>query len=138
MSPRFACPGVVALLLVVGSTGHPADTSQAADSLGYHLPRSFRVGATARLVAHADLNGDGKEDLILAGNTPRMQERAVEIFEGNGDGTFREGITIELQNPTRAMVVADVNGDGKPDLILLHPGVAVLLNTTPSPGAPVS
>ena len=138
MSPRFACPGVVALLLVVGSIGHPADTSQAADSLGYHLPRSFRVGATARLVAHADLNGDGKEDLILAGNTPRMQERAVEIFEGNGDGTFREGITIELQNPTRAMVVADVNGDGKPDLILLHPGVAVLLNTTPSPGAPVS
>jgi hypothetical protein len=96
------------------------------------------VGATARLIAHADLNGDGKEDLILAGQTLRMQERGLQILEGNGDGTFRQGITINLQNPTRAMVVADVNGDGKPDLILLHPGVAIFLNTTPSPGAPVS
>ncbi len=96
------------------------------------------MGAAARLVAHADLNGDGKEDLIFAGQSPRQQERAVEILEGNGDGTFREGITIELQNPTLAIAVADLNGDGKPDLILLHPGVGFLLNTTPHPGAPVS
>jgi len=134
---RFACSGLVALLLV-GSAGHPPDTSQVADSLGYHLPRSFPVGATARLIAHADLNGDGKEDLILAGQTARMQERGLQILEGNGDGTFREGVTIDLQNPTRAIAVADVNGDGKPDLILLHPGVGILLNTTPYPGAPVS
>ena len=138
MSPRFTCSGLLALLVVVGSAGHAPDTSQVADSLGYHLPWSFRVGDTARLVAHADLNGDGKEDLILAGQSPRSQERGVEILEGNGDGTFREGVTIDLQNPTRAMVVADVNGDGKPDLILLHPGVGILLNTTPYPGTPVS
>ncbi len=132
------CCGVLASLLMWASTSLPSDLSRVPDSLGYHLPYSFPVATTARLMTHADLNGDGKEDLILAGQSSHMRERAIQILEGNGDGTFSEGVTIELQNPTRAMVVADVNGDGKPDLILLHPGVTVLLNTTPSPGAPVS
>lgn len=138
MSLRPLWSDALALLLILSANGHPSDTLQKSPPLGYHLAQSFSVGATARLVAHADLNGDGKEDLVLAGETPRMRERAVEILEGNGDGTFREGVTIPLQNPTHAIVVADVNGDGKPDLILLHPGVAVLLNTTSGPGAPVS
>jgi FG-GAP-like repeat/FG-GAP repeat len=127
----------IALLLMFGRTGSSSNPPSP-DSLGYDLPRPFPVAASARLVSHADLNGDGKEDLILAGETQHMRERAVEILEGNGDGTFREGITIQVQNPIRAIVVADINGDGKPDLILLHPGVAVLLNTTPRRGAPVS
>jgi hypothetical protein len=138
MLSKYQCCGVLASFLVLASSSPPSDQPRVPDSLGYHLPYSFPVATTARLVAHADLNGDGKEDLILAGQTLHMRERAVQILEGTGDGTFREGITIELQNPTRAIAVADVNGDGKPDLILLHPGVAVLLNTTPSPGAPVS
>jgi hypothetical protein len=134
---RSGVPLSFLLILAAGTTGDSTSTP-VADSFGYRLPRSFSVGTTARLIAHADLNGDGKEDLVVAGQNQHMRERAIEILEGNGDGTFREGITIELQNPTAAMVVADVNGDGKPDLILLHPGVTVLLNTTPSPGAPVS
>jgi len=129
-----ACVLVVVLSVTGSSTGDP----HAVLSINYHLPRSFPVGAAARLVAHADLNGDGKEDLIFAGQSLHQRERAVEILEGNGDGTFREGVTINLQNPTLAIVMADLNGDGKPDLILLHPGVGILLNTTPYPGAPVS
>jgi len=129
-----ACALVVILIL----TGYSAGDSRAVPSFGYQLPLSFPVGTTARLVAHADLNSDGKEDLIFAGQSAHERERGVEILEGNGDGTFREGVTIDLQNPTRAIAVADVNGDGKPDLILLHPGVTVLLNTTPYSGAPIS
>jgi len=138
MLRRYQCCGALASFLVLVASSLTSDQSRAPDSLGYHLPYSFPVAATARLLAHADLNGDGKEDLILAGQSSHMRERAIQILEGNGDGTFKEGITIELQNPTRAVVVADVNGDGKPDLILLHPGVAVLLNTTTNPGEPVS
>jgi hypothetical protein len=132
------CTNASALVVVLILTGSPTRDSRAVPSFGYQLPLSFPVGPTARLVAHADLNGDGKEDLVFAGQSAHERERGVEILEGNGDGTFREGVTIDLQNPTRAIAVADVNGDGKPDLILLHPGVAVLLNTTPYAGAPVS
>jgi FG-GAP-like repeat/FG-GAP repeat len=126
------------LMLVLSATARTSDRFHAVPSIGYSLPLSFPVGAAARLVAHADLNGDGKEDLIFAGQTPRMQERTVEILEGNGDGTFHQGATINLQKPTLAIAIADLNSDGKPDLILLHPGVSILLNTTPHPGAPVS
>jgi FG-GAP-like repeat/FG-GAP repeat len=138
MLRRYQCCGVLTSFLVLAASSLTSDQSRSPDSLGYHLPYSFPVAATGRLLAHADLNGDGKEDLILAGQSSHMRERGIQILEGNGDGTFKEGITIVLQNPTRAVVVADVNGDGKPDLILLHPGVAVLLNTTANPGAPVS
>lgn len=138
MPNRRRCTNACALVVVLLSTGYSAGDSRTTPSFGYQLPLSFPVGTTARLVAHADLNGDGKEDLIFAGQSAHERQRGVEILEGNGDGTFREGVTIELQSPTRAIAVADVNGDGKPDLILLHPGVAVLLNTTPYPGAAVS
>ena len=106
-----------ALAVVLSLTGYSAGDSRAVPSFDYQLPQSFPVSATARLIAHADLNGDGKEDLILAGASAGMRERGLQILEGNGDGTFRAGVTIELQNPTKAIVVADVNGDGKPDLI---------------------
>lgn len=132
------CTNACALVVILILTGCPARDSRAVSSFSYQLPLSFPVGTTARLVAHADLNGDGKEDLVFAGQSEHERERGVEILEGNGDGTFREGVTIDLQNLTLAIAVADINGDGKPDLILLHPGVAVLLNTTPYPGAPVS
>ena len=127
-----------ALAVVLSLTGYSAEDSRAVPSFDYQLPLSFPVSATARLIAHADLNGDGKEDLILAGASAGMRERGLQILEGNGDGTFRAGATIELENPTKAVVVADVNGDGKPDLILLHPGVTVMLNTTARAGAPVT
>jgi hypothetical protein len=60
---------VCALAVVLTGTGFSAGDPHAVPSIGYHLPRSFPVGAAARLVTHADLNGDGKEDLIFAGQT---------------------------------------------------------------------
>ena len=56
-----------ALAVVLSLTGYSAEDSRAVPSFDYQLPLSFPVSATARLIAHADLNGDGKEDLILAG-----------------------------------------------------------------------
>jgi FG-GAP-like repeat/FG-GAP repeat len=129
---------VLVLILALNVTGGTSDRPHAVASIGYPLPLSFPVGAAARRVAHADLNGDGKEDLIFAGQILRRQERTVEILEANGVGTFHEGVTIDLQNPTLTIAIADLNGDGKPDLILLHPGVGILLNTTPHSGAPAS
>jgi len=66
-----------------------------------------------------DVNGDGKPDLIASyldlSVTPIVIGKAVLLQ--NGDGTFQAPVlTPNVPNgvPT---VVADVNGDGKPDLI---------------------
>jgi hypothetical protein len=72
-------------------------------------------GTDAEAVAAADLNGDGKIDIVVghssAGRGP------VGVLLGNGDGTFQPFVTYEAGGSVRALVVADVNGDGKPDII---------------------
>src|ERR1019366_1603694 len=69
-------------------------------------------------VAVADVNGDGKPDLVV-GN---CGDSTVGVLLGNGDGTFQPAVTYFTYfsgcwNPT-AVAVADLNGDGKPDLVM--------------------
>jgi hypothetical protein len=83
----------------------------------FQAPLFSITGATQVLTA-ADLNGDGNLDLMM------LSASGQQVLLGNGDGTFTaipEPITL-----SRALAVADVNGDGKPDLIL-GPGVTVHL-----------
>jgi hypothetical protein len=81
-------------------------------------------------LALADVNGDGKADLIAlsAGQSPVSGEAFLSvgflwIFPGNGDGTFQPGVEYPLPgsflNPGySSFAVGDLNGDGKPDLAI--------------------
>jgi hypothetical protein len=79
-------------------------------------------------VAVADFNRDGKADLALA-----CHLRGIAVLVGDGKGTFREWSEgIEFRVPgrgetappfsSRALVVADWNGDRRPDLIAVGDG----------------
>ncbi len=49
---------------------------------------------------------------------------------GNGDGTFLTGVNYNAGTQPRSVAVADVNGDGRPDIIVANQGsnnVSVLL-----------
>jgi hypothetical protein len=65
----------------------------------------------ASVIAVADVNGDGKPDLILAG----------QVMLGNGDGTFQNGKTYDSALVAQ-IVIADMNGDGKPDIVTADGG----------------
>jgi len=59
------------------------------------------------------VNGDGKPDLVLSqGND---YNGTIGVLLGNGDGTFQPAVTYG--GGDSAIVVADVNGDGKLDMI---------------------
>jgi len=107
------------------------------DALTPFSPNPFFAG----VVALADVNGDGKVDVITAGT---FETNA--IFLGNGDGTFDPSefhIPYNYPPHSQSAVVqaADMNGDSKPDLIIGSSvsTVFVLLNSTVSaPGTSFS
>jgi hypothetical protein len=82
---------------------------------------SGAYGAAA--VAVADVNGDGIPDVVVAncsGSSSDCSGSAgnVGVLVGNGDGTFLAAVTYTSgSNYPFAVAVADVNGDGRPDIV---------------------
>jgi hypothetical protein len=75
----------------------------------------------------ADLNNDGKPDLVVSG---QVTSPTVSVFLGNGDGTFGAERDYTAGRQGVGLLVADVNGDGIPDIVNEDPQfgfVSVLL-----------
>lgn len=76
-----------------------------------------------------DVNYDGKADLILVSasdpevSTDGAEPRVARWF-GNGDGSFDEESHLRFSTGAgpRAMKVADVSGNGRPDAVTVHTG----------------
>jgi uncharacterized protein (TIGR03437 family) len=64
----------------------------------------------------ADVNGDGKLDLVVAFQTANGNQVAALL--GKGDGTFQMATPTATLTGAATIVITDLNGDGKPDLVL--------------------
>jgi hypothetical protein len=78
---------------------------------------SFATKTTPVAVVTADFNRDGKIDIAVASVTGNLQ---VQIFLGNGDGTFGPPTSYDVGVAAGAMAAADLNQDGNPDLVVVN------------------
>jgi hypothetical protein len=66
----------------------------------------------------ADVNGDGKLDLVIAQACRPSFNGCIGVMLGNGDGTFRSPTTYPSGGiGTMSLVMEDVDGDGKTDVV---------------------
>jgi uncharacterized delta-60 repeat protein len=83
---------------------------------GFALASSPVVGNEPRSVTATDVNGDGKVDLISA-DTGGLSGNTLTVLTNNGSGIFGPNATLTVGAAPYWVTAADVNGDGKVDLI---------------------
>jgi hypothetical protein len=87
-------------------------------------------GASA--IAAGDFDGDGHIDAAIADSVDTTGKNAVHILSNTGTGLAYSAM-FPITGGGFSIAVADLDGDGKPDIIVgMSVGVGVLMNTTPS------
>jgi len=84
----------------------------------FALAGHYNAGKSPWSLAAADLNGDGRPDLVVASDNFASQydTHTLFILLNNGDGTFTNGANYNAGVEADAVSIADFNHDGKQDL----------------------
>jgi FG-GAP-like repeat/Bacterial Ig-like domain (group 3) len=141
---RFACPFAILLTILAAAQSNPVlrvdqenaprdiqkppvgvaarqGPAKQAQPVRFKNPVIYdSLGRYADSVAIGDLNGDGKPDLVVANACPCGDGVGpISVLLGNGDGTFQPAIGYDPGGEESfSVAIGDVNGDGKPDLIV--------------------
>jgi hypothetical protein len=91
---------------------------------GFTISQTVTIGKGPMSVIAADINGDGKPDLITANSQDLGNDGngsvdfgTLTVLTNNGSGGFVVAETLDIGGSAQSVTAADVNGDGRLDLI---------------------
>ena len=137
--PDIALTDAVGVKVLMHTGAASAATYAAPVAVFTQTPNANVAGAN--LIAIGDLNGDGLNDLVITDPGPTgctAPVVAVLMQDPAHPGQFLAPMTYPQAacNPPQSILLADVNGDGHPDILIGgENGVTVLLQNAASPGA---
>jgi autotransporter-associated beta strand protein len=129
LAPQFAGSGSVYTITVAGITGEGTlglnfvdnnsvrdgnDNALSTSLASFANQATYTAGTDVVAVLAADVNGDGKTDLV-SGN---LTGQAINVLLGNGDGTFKPASVMALGKRAGAIAAHDFNSDGIVDLVV--------------------
>ncbi len=106
-------------LVVLNKTGEGDSYSTLLNRGGgdFEAGEAFAVGANPSAAAVADMNLDGRADAV--GISSQQSVATILLSSGAGGTSIRH---VEVGQGSKAVVLADVNRDGFPDLVLAQQG----------------
>ena len=114
------------------------DSSPGSDTVSFAPTVDFPISAGGYFVQIGDLNGDGRLDLgVLSNQSSSLSVLLNNTPTGSLTPDFADQQVFPTGQLTQSLVLADINGDGRPDVIFTNYSLnsaSVLLNTT-APGA---
>ncbi len=120
---------------VVASFAYPSNTVSVLLGNGdgtFQTEQPLAAGVTLPSAPGPDFNGDGIGDMIAVD----LNSQAVTVQLGNGDGTFVDPGQLAT-TPHAAPILADSNGDGTDDVLVVNSAGAILYRQG-TPGQPGS
>ncbi len=128
--PQFGADGAYSIAVADFNSDGKADMAISNNNLATNEPNSItlllgngdgtfktssvycgsKAWANVLGIAAADVNNDGKEDIVATEN-----DGSLCVLLGNGDGTFQNPIMMSVGTNLVAVGVGDFNGDGKVD-----------------------
>ena len=106
-------------------TGSAASILRSNGDGTFKRPKPFSLGMVPGQIAAGDVLGDADVDLVAANDNGN-----VDVFAGNGDGSFATSplvVSTGLTAGPMLLDVVDVNGDHKPDIVAVEGNSAAIL-----------
>jgi Bacterial Ig-like domain/FG-GAP-like repeat len=110
------------------AAGNPAPASNNSirfrtDPGSLSRPQVLMANASVEAVLSADIDGDGRADLLFAAQGVGTSNYFIGVRRQRSDGSFAEAVRLHTLAPYRycgvsAIAVTDANGDGRPDIVL--------------------